>query len=234
MKKTILFTLFILASAAVSAQQSIGSENVDKFRAISLNGNITTELIPADANKVDITLHDADITKFKWSVKDGTLGMNLNSGGKSQARADVKIFYADTLNLISVSGGQIRTTEPVQGVVLRVELSAGARATAEFDVIDLEFNVNGNSAAQFSGDTKYLYARATEKSKVDARNLYAESVEAEAATGAELTVNASERLVVNSKTTATIFYKGHPSIIKDRTSKMNSGLMGSSVLNIGD
>lgn len=234
MKKFICLLSFVLSAICSYGQQSIASDRVDPFNALTINGNVSVELIAADANSIDIMLYDADITKFKWLVKNGSLNISLGSGGKGTPRAEAKIYYADTLSYISISGGQIAARTPLEGIALRVDMTGGASAALQFDMLDVEISATGNSAAEFSGIAKYLEVRATEKSKVNARKVDCVSVEAEAATGAELTVTASERLVVNAKTSSTIFYSGTPVIVKDRTTKMNAGMMGSSIHYIGE
>ena len=234
MKKATLMAAFLLAAVYSYGQQSIASDQVEAFNAMSVSGNISVELVEAGSNKVDIVLYDADITKFKWGVKNGTLNLSLSGGGKTIPRAEAKIYYADTLQYVSVSGGQITARQPLAGVAMRVDLSGGASAALQFDMLDLELNCTGNSVAEYGGISKYLGVRATEKSKVNARKLDCVSADVETATGAELTVIPSERLVVNAKTSSTVFYGGTPVVVKDRTSKMNSGMMGSSVNYIGE
>lgn len=235
MKRTLILTIVLFVSTLASyAQQTISSENISEFNAVNLNGNITAQLIPGEANKIDIILTDVDINKFKWNLKSGVLNVELNSGPKGKGHADVKIHYSGPINAITVSGGDFTTPEPVKSNMLRFVVNGGAKVTADFEVMDLDANIAGNSVVLLSGSAKYLTMHAGERSKVDARSMECVSADVDASSGAEMYLYVTERLVANSKTSATIFYKGKPSIIKDKTSKMNANVMGSSILNIGD
>lgn len=235
MKRTLILSITLLFTVALSyGQQTISSENISEFNAISLNGNISAQLIKSDTNKIDIILTDVDINKFKWNLKSGTLNVDLNSGPRGKGHADVKIHYAGPINAISVSGGELITPEVIESNMLRFSVNGGAKVTAKFEVMDLDANITGNSVVLLSGSAKYLTMHAGERSKVDVRPMECVSADVDASSGAEVYLFVTERLVANAKTTSTIFYKGKPSILKDKTSKMNSNVMGSGILNIGD
>ncbi|MDL2320054.1 DUF2807 domain-containing protein [Alistipes sp. OttesenSCG-928-B03] len=231
MKKTIGIILFLFATVSLHAQQIIKSDQVADFHAVSVSGNINVELIPAAENSVDIQLYDSDIKKFKWSVSNGTLSLSLRPTSGAKARADVRVYYKGALQNISVVDARVTAMDLISHT-LRISVAGGANFTADLDAQDLELEVTGNSVALVSGMAKYATLRATERSRVDTRKMDAVSVEAEAATTAELYVTANERLVANAKSGATIFYAGSPSIFKDRSTKVSSSI-GSSVLNIG-
>lgn len=227
---TILVATF--ATTSLFSQQTIKSDAVSPFHTISAQGNLDVELIASDTNRVEIMLDgEVDIAKFKWGVENEKLSFTLRAG---KGTGTVRIYCADTLKHVAISGGSVKTKELITTEAFRFSASGGAKATLMLDALDVELLVTGNSAIQISGETKYLDIRATEKSIVDTRDMYAMAVEAESTTGAEIYLSVEERLVANAKTSSTIFYKGKPTILKDGTSKMSSGMMGSSVLNIGE
>ena len=226
--------MMLAVSLGLSAQQSIRSENISSFTSVVMTGNIVAELIPSQTNKIDITLHEVTIDKLKWSSRNGELSVSLSAGRKGEGRADVKIYYADTLSSVTVSGSDLKTQGAIKGIVCRLVANGGAKVTAEFDMLDLDVNIVGNSAAQLSGKGKYLTLRATDKSTVQAGSLMVLSGEIDAATNAEVRVVVDERLIVRGKTGAKIYYKGYPAVVKDYTSKMNSGVMGATLLRVED
>lgn len=232
MKKIFFLAAMALISTGVFAQQTIKSDNVANFSAVSLSGNLRVELIAADKNEVEVVLHNADITKFKWGVENGTISMSLRPSGE-KGRADVKIYYSRPLSDISISGVELSAKETIESDILHLSAGSGAKASLDVSALDLELEATGNSAVQLSGSAKYFTLRATEKSRVNTLKMEAVSVVAETTMSSEVHVNVNERLVANAKTGSTIFYKGSPVVFKDKSSKMNTNMMGSSVLNIG-
>lgn len=231
MKKVIVIVAAMLMSTMLFAQQSIKSENVSDFTNVDLSGKLCVEMIPAQQNSIEVELIKAEITKFKWTAVDGTLTIALRPSQSSEAKAIVKIYYK-TLNEISVSSSEVIFNEPVVSNLMAIKLSSGATVTAKVDCMDLEIEASSNSAIACSGTAKYVDIRATEKSRVDARNIESTSVMVDSATGAEIYVTALERLVAFAKTASSVYYKGEPTILKIKSSKMGMG-MGASVLNIG-
>ncbi|MCL2561913.1 MAG: DUF2807 domain-containing protein [Rikenellaceae bacterium] len=227
--KRILFLLALLFVAAnvISAQaQSIEhTEALGEFTAVSLSGNINVELIAADENSIEVHLHDSDAQRFRWHIaSDGTLSVALRPTVGRSVHADVRIYYRAPLREIRVNGARLTAEQSRLAQLFSLTLRGGANAIIDMNADDIELSVTGNSALVASGETKYLTLRATERSRVDSRRLTARAVEAEAATGAEVYLHASERLVVNARNTSTIYYAGRPSILKDRRSRARIGL----------
>ena len=238
MKKSILISALLLALATISAssQPSHSIKNIftiPDFYSVVLNGgNLNVELIHSETNEIEVELHNSELEKFRWTVSDGVLSVTLRPTVGAKPSADVKIYYNGNLHEISASGTQLTADEPVTSHIMILKVSGGARVNMAVDARDLEVEVTGNSSLMLSGTAKYLTLRATERSMVDTRKLDVVSAEVEAATSAEIYVNATERLVANARTTAKIFYMGNPIIFKDRSSRLNT-TMGSSVYNIG-
>lgn len=232
MKRTILSLFALLACVSLTAQQTANSGPVDNFHTISLTGGIIAKLIPSDVNSVDVLITDADIKNLKWGVTNGVLSVTFRQPSARAGRAEMIIQYTDTLKSVSISNGELSFDNPLTGDLLNVSVKGGGVLNGYVDVLDLMVDVTGNSAASLSGTAKYVTLRTNEKSKVDIRGIEALSIVADAATGSEVFVKAGERLVANAKSGATIFYKGTPAIVRDRSSKLNTSV-GSSVLNIG-
>ncbi len=148
-----------------------------------------------------------------------------------KARADIRLYYSAELKEVTVNGARLtaKDEDEIVSSLFRLAVSGGGSASVAVGADDLEVEAAANSAVVVSGEAKYLSIRATERSKVDTRQLDAVSVEAEAVTGGEIRVSASERLVANARNASTIYYAGHPSIIKNRTSRSS---VGSGVISI--
>lgn len=231
MKKTILAIIAAAFCVTLSAQQTIKSEPVNPFTSVSFSGNVSVELIKADKPAVDVNLYDADIKYLKWGVTDGQLSVSLRPLQTKKGIAEVKVYYADELKGISISKGDLTIKDSLSTLMASISVSGGAKLVGKIDATDIQLDVTGNSVAMLNGKTIYLTVHATERSKVDTRQLSAISVDAETAMGAEASVDAQERLVANAKTGSTIFYKGNPAVIWDRSSKFST-TVGSSVLKI--
>lgn len=234
MKKLLLPALLLFVAGSVSAQHIIRSDEIGRFHSIILTGNITAEVVPSDSNRLEISLFDVATNRFKWTLRDGVLSASVDTGQRSMGRAEITIYCADTLLSVWVSGSDLTMRGELSGEKFDIGVNGGGRLSARLDLFDLDVSVTGNSRAELSGTTKYLTLRATEKSRVDALALESIAADVDAATGAEATICVRERLVVDTKSASTIFYKGRPRIIRDRSSRMNKDVMGAGIRNIGE
>ena len=216
MKKILVSIGAILFSAgAIFAQQTIRSDKISWFNTVALTGNMVVELIPADTSKINIELKDTDITKLEWGVTDSTLSVKLRpvNGTSKKGSATVVICY-QVLDNLRVSGAEVKTVDTVEGGVMQFDLSSGAKLTAAVNCKDMELKLSGNSVAQISGYAKYFTLRAALRSKADARELDSQSVLVQATANSEVYVNATERLVAETGTGASVFYTGNPQILR--------------------
>lgn len=231
MRKTILSLMLLLFAGSAMAQSVIENEELPDFTAVALSGNMNVELIPADVNAIEVQLYESDIKRFTWNVNSGgVLSITLRPTVGRKARADIRLYYNAELTEVTVSGARLTAEDEIVSSLLRLVVSGGGNASVAVAVDDMEIEATANSAVEVSGEAKYLSIRATERSKVDTRELDAVSAEAEAVSGGEIYVFASERIVANAGNVSKIYYAGNPSIVKTSMSK----IMGAGVFDIGE
>ncbi len=224
----LLFSMVVNASA----EEVVQSLKIGDFQKITLSGNINVELIPANENAIEAKIYESLADKFRWNVNDsGTLEVSMKPTVGSNSRADVRIYYKGALHEVRTNQANVMSTHAIQANCLRVEVVGGGNAGLKIDAKDLEVDVRGNSAASFSGSAKYLTMKIIERSRVDAREMEAVSVEVSAATASEVFLKTSERIVGQTRSGATIYYAGNPTIIKNQS--VNAGF-GSGMFSISE
>ncbi len=224
MKKTILSLALLLFAASAFAQSVIENKELPDFTAIALSGNMNVELIAGEVDAIEVQLYESDIKRFTWSVDShGVLSVSLRPTVGQKARADVRLYYKADIKSVTVNGARLTANDEIVSSIFRLAVSGGGNASVAVAADDVEVEAAANSAVVVTGETTYLSIRATERSKVDTRKLDAVSSEAEAVTGGEIHVFASERLVANARNASTIYYTGNPTIFKNRTSRSSVG-----------
>jgi len=235
--KKFLSTLFLCTAISIvvaSAQEKrtqIRSDRMEKFSKVSLSGKLSVELIPSGKDSLSIVLTDSELDKLKWSVTKEVLSVSLRPTPGGKGKAEVRIYYSQPIDAVTVSGSDVLFRERLKNKMLSFTVGGGGKLTAQAEALDLELSASGNSAVSLTGAAKYLTLRATENSKVNCRQLASVSAQVDAATAAEVFVWSSERAVMSAGSGATIFYRGKPSIIKESVSKIG---LGASINNIGE
>jgi hypothetical protein len=231
MKKMFFIAAMLVMAGVATAQEIIKSTEIGDFQTITLTGNLIVELVPAEANGIEVNLYDSAADKFRWNVKDGVLAIALRPTVGQKPRAEVRIHYKSALQVVSATESRLTSAKPIKAHCLRIELSSGASASLDIDVQDLELEARGNSAVAIKGTAKYLDISALERSNIDGKGLSSTSAEVTATLGSEVFVNATERLVALSRSGAAIYYTGAPAILKNLSLRNGAG---GSVFSIGE
>lgn len=224
-----MFALAAMLAAVCTgyAQKIVSTNNLSDFNKIELTGRLQVELLHADEAGVEVTLHNAEENKLDWGINNGVLSVRLKPGGGQDVSADVKIVY-ENLAALKISGASVAVTNTIESPMLDLNVSGGATVKADVATSDLKVNVSGNSVLDLTGSTKYFNLTANTKSTVDSRSMKAEDVTVKAANAASVYVFSSERIDINSTTTASVFYKGNPGIVRQKKS------MGGDINSIGE
>lgn len=222
MKKFLLSTLLLAGIAwGAHAQQTIKSDKLDPFTDIELTGNLIVELTQAEQPAIEIQLNNTDISRLSWNVSGGVLSIRLRPGVNSGSSADIKISYSQ-LSRMKIAGANVAFKTPYQGLMLDMDMSAGAALGGMFEAQDVMLKITGTSAASLTGGVKYLTINASNRSKVNARELIAEDVNVNASSGAEVYVHGIDRIQITSDTGASVFYQGSPQIFRSTTRLMGT------------
>ena len=223
MRKIGIIALLLVTVQSVSAQVSIsasasngaGGQTVVQtdtiagqrlwpdFHAVEVEGAMKVRFETADAeHPVDISYYANDFKAGKYvsKVENGVLKLRMQRSKEADS-LQVTVRY-NTLSAVKVSGG--------------------ARFETTLDAADLQLEVTGRSRVTLRGKVRYMDA-VVSTAVVDASQLQAMAVTVDASNKAEVTVQATERVVMKSTTGAAIRYAGNPSIERSHTSSMLSG-----------
>ncbi|GHU99978.1 hypothetical protein FACS1894159_04900 [Bacteroidia bacterium] len=240
MKKTMITMAICLAITTlthVMAQEKhhtkISSAQLSDYSKLSLIGPLNVEWILADSNIVDIRLSDVDMPYLKCGVEQDQLTISLKPRlGKSktdQQKGEVKIYTSHAVPIITVMGSTLLMPNTYSRSARTINVGGGGKVSGQLDCMDMELNVSGNSAVVFTGKSKYLTVNASENSKVNCRNLECTSIVANASTSSELFIWGAERVVLKASSGGTIFYRGHPNVVKETIPSFS---LGASINNI--
>jgi len=160
---------------------------------------------------------------------DVVLGQTVDARGLSVAQCpSVDAEYALVMDAEGTvyfernaqSPAQIASITKIMTAVVALDAVEAGETT--LDAADLQLEVTGRSRVTLRGKVRYMDA-VVSTAVVDASQLQAMAVTVDASNKAEVTVQATERVVMKSTTGAVIRYAGNPSIERSHTSSMLSG-----------
>lgn len=218
MKKFIfIYTLFV--SALTFAQTTV-TKNLGDFIILKVYNGIELELIKSNDQRLEITGGKSEMVKIK--NVNNTLKLSLPfslkpSNNSAEGKVLIKLYYNKTIAIIDANEGATITSKDFNQD--KVELNAQERAFINITTKTNYLTIKASSGGiiKVSGTTK------NQEVAVDLYGIYhgfnlksSGNSSVKSGTGAKAEVTAGETLNAKVSFGGTIFYKGNPSVIKDK------------------
>ena len=159
-----------------------------------------------------------NFSRFRAIVdKNGILNIVERADSKQLTTpTEVTVWYK-SLNSISV----IQATAVFEGVIdsklLDLTIKGGAVASMNIKSLDALVECTGKSRLKISGQSRYFKINIS-TAKMDGTELQTVSANIDASHEAEVSIGVSERLEAVTSTSAKLYYKGRPTILRNKNS----------------
>lgn len=131
-----------------------------------------------------------------------------------------KVFVSmpEVAKLESNSGADIWSTGVIKTNTIHLKTSSGADIRVEVESDEVVLESSSGSDIDVKGSTTTLMAHASSGSDIDASGLTALNAQAEASSGADIKVNASDKIDVRTNSGGDVHYIGNPAIVQKKGS----------------
>ncbi|WP_339831335.1 head GIN domain-containing protein [uncultured Altibacter sp.] len=195
--------------AAEAFDQVKGSAGIDVFLTEGTEQKI---LVEADENLQDIIT--TEITNGKLSV--GVVnGKNI---GRSKAKK-VHVTYVSLTTIAASSGADVIANSVVRSERVSLDASSGADLEAEVFAKEVYAETSSGADLKVSGKASKLIADASSGSDLNAKNLLVLTCNAEASSGADITVHVKDELRTDASSGGDINYYGDPTAVTNNSSR---------------
>jgi len=167
--------------------------------------------------EADENLQELIITE----VMDGVLKIHCKEQIGKASSKKVNVNFKSISGITSTSGSSVHATNVITTDNLKLKSSSGSSMRVKVNTNDLTCDSSSGSSLKVSGNTISLTAEASSGSTIKAGDLKAESSEASASSGANLTVNTSKALIAKASSGASVKYYGNPEMLD--TDKSSGG-----------
>ncbi len=180
------------------------SEGLDVFVSQGSDFEIVVE---ADENIIDLIGTD---------IEDGKLKIHAieNIG---RATKNVYVTLPEVEALKSSSGADLVAQTIIRGDKITLDASSGSDIEAEVIAKLIEADASSGADIKVSGKTDSFYADASSGADIKAQKLKAEKCNADASSGAGISVNVSETLTADASSGADISYTGDAAVTKKKS-----------------
>ena len=191
-----------------------------EFGKVAVSGpvNVTFKRVEkAEEAKIVYDTKGSTTSRFRAAVnKNGVLQLSERVDAKSTLVTEATVYYV-ALDEVKVDHATVTFTDPIRSTLFDLLVSGGAIVAMELDVLDAFVECTGKSALRLSGSARYLKLNVSTAS-IDAQSLNTVSTDVNASHGAEIYIAVEERLEAVTSTAAKLYYKGSPTILRNRNS----------------
>ncbi len=180
------------------------SEGLDVYVTDGNEFEITVE---ADENIIDLIATD---------IKNDRLRIHAI---ENIGRATKKVFVTlpEISGLKSSSGAHLSTENIIETDKLEIDGSSGANINIEMVASEVDIDASSGANLYLSGDADMVYVDGSSGANINAKKLISNNCQAEASSGANLSVNVSERLTADASSGGNISYSGEASVTKKKS-----------------
>ena len=223
-KQLISLSLFALSSTLLLAQV----ENIElkSFDRIDIATGVEVEILQGPP-RAEVRMIKGDFSDLVVKVRDSELTLKFKSQNwgwnNGNRKAKIKVYTDRGLKSLEASAGAtVYSDLDFEVDVFKVSVSSGASAELGIEAEKVKAKASSGATLHIEGSTTRLVVDASSGATLNAKKLNAESVDADASSGASITVWASEDISANSSSGASVKYKGNPPS-KDLSASKYSG-----------
>lgn len=188
------------------------SRNVsEEFTVVSASEGLDVYVTQADEFSIEVEADENIIDLIGTDIKNGKLRIHAI---ENIGRATKKVYVSmpNITGLESSSGADLIATNIIKTDKIDLSSSSGADLKVEVNADEVVADASSGADIRLSGETNILYVDASSGSDIKARDLMSKTCNADASSGADITVSVSESLVADASSGADIKYSGDANV----------------------
>ena len=220
MKKKTIFICALMFSYAFSAQ-TVVTKNLGDYSALKVFNGIAVELIKSDVQRLEITGEKSERVKIKNvnNILKLSLPFSLKpENNAANGQVLIKVFYNTNIDIIDANEGATITSKNFNQDVLEVNSQEKSFINITSKVRYLKVRASSGGIVKLTGTTE------NQEVNVDLYGVYngfamkvSGNSDVFAGTGAKAEVYAGDTLSAKVNFGGSIFYKGTPKLLKNKT-----------------
>lgn len=203
--------LFLLISTTFAAQAQTNVEDYGSFSALRVSGNLEVTLIPGREAGLNVI---RDHEKMKIQRSGNQLKISVDKigqlFGKDDHTAKVEVYYTQLTEVHASAGANVTHRGTMQFNTMEMKFGSGAMGSMEVEGTQLLARTGEGAILKLSGTVENLEARSSTGGHLQASDLEARDVEAQASTGGMASLNATRSIKAVADTGGGITYHGNP------------------------
>ncbi|EDP94968.1 head GIN domain-containing protein [Kordia algicida OT-1] len=208
-------------SSGVAGNRNVVMEERDAdepFTKIKASEGLDVYITQSSTPSIEVEADENIISLIATDIDNGTLRIHTEKNiGRCKSKK-VHVSVPNIEKIVSTSGADVYSTEIIVADLLEVRSNSGADVKIEVKAESVTCSTSSGADIKISGSANSLVANASSGSDIQAKELEVKDCDASASSGADVTVNVSEKLVASSSSGGDVHYYGNPeSVAKNKS-----------------
>jgi len=161
---------------------------------------------------------------IETEVENGKLRIRTTQNiGRAKAKK-VHVTFISLNSIEASSGADVIGNSVIKSESLSLGSSSGADLELEIFAKEVHARTSSGSDMKLSGKATTLKAKASSGSDLNAKDLFVVNCNADASSGADISVNVKDRLDAEASSGGDVHYYGDPAAVNDRESRSSGGV----------
>lgn len=213
----ILF-LFISAFQSCFITGVEGSRNVisqnrnikDSFDKIKVSQGINVIYSQAHEVSCDVEIDDNLVDLLETKVNGNTLEIYFSENVSRRKKSTVYLSAPELEAIRTSSGSHFESENRIDAKKMELRSSSGSSIEITIEAGEIDISTSSGSSIQVEGSCDKVWADASSGSTIEADDLLSNYANADASSGASITVNAADKIVADASSGALIRVEGNP------------------------
>ncbi len=190
--------------------QETETRNVGAFTGVKAAEGIDVYLKKGDKESVRVEVTGTDPSNIITEIAGSYLKIHMKDGRYRSVDAKVYVTYVQLDKLSASSAASIYSDGPLKANSMEISASSAGSIEVSIDAGSAEVSASSAGDVELKGNAKSISVDASSAGEIDAYDLEAERVEAEASTGGSVKVNVTQNLNAHASSGGSIRYRGNP------------------------
>ena len=191
-------------------------EVTDDFTVVSASEGLDVYVTQGSDYEIAVEADENIIDLIGTDIANGKLKVHTieNIG---RATKKVYVTLPEVSGLYSSSGADLISQGVIETEMVSLDASSGSDLQVELSADEVDADASSGADIRISGQANLFYADASSGSDIKAKDFMVKRCNANASSGADITVNVSESLTADASSGADISYTGDASVQKKKS-----------------
>ncbi len=208
MKKYLIIVLACISVVAFG--QNSETRDLSAFTGVKVSEGISVYLKKGDKESARVEVTGTNPSNVITEVSGSYLKVHMRDGNYRTVNAKVYVTYKNIDKLSASSAGNIYSEEALKANSIEINASSAGTIEVSIDATRVEAGASSAGDLEIKGKAKTVLVDVSSAGEIDAYDLEAEDVEAEASSGGSAKVSVSKGLRAHASSGGSIRYRGNP------------------------